>query len=192
MPRCVRRTAGFTLIELMIAVAIIGILAAIAIPNYMRFQLRSKSGEGKINVTSVKTSEIGYYAEFGTYVACSLSPVATPGDTKQAWVDNGGFDTIGWEPEGEVLFTYGVDVGPSGGPPFEMFVAEGLGDLDLDSELQSWGFVQPTPQGSAIAGSLAGDATVDCPASGTWDAQLGGRLQQTVGPCQPGMGQAVF
>jgi type IV pilus assembly protein PilA len=58
---------GFTLIELMIVVAIIGILAAIAIPNFLKFQARSKTGEAKANLKGIFTSEKSYYQEHDSY-----------------------------------------------------------------------------------------------------------------------------
>ena len=61
---------GFTLIELMIVVAIIGLLAALAIPNFMRFQARSKQSEVKANLKSLFTAEKGYFAEKDTYSEC--------------------------------------------------------------------------------------------------------------------------
>ena len=48
------RKRGFTLIELMIVVAIIGILAAIAIPNFIKFQAKSKQSEAKTNLKAIR------------------------------------------------------------------------------------------------------------------------------------------
>ncbi|HEY1909113.1 MAG TPA: prepilin-type N-terminal cleavage/methylation domain-containing protein [Myxococcaceae bacterium] len=61
---------GFTLIELMIVVAIIGILAALAIPNFIKFQARSKQSEAKSNLKGLFTAERSYYQEHDTYTSC--------------------------------------------------------------------------------------------------------------------------
>ena len=59
---------GFTLIELMIVVAIIGILAAIAIPNFVKFQCRSKQSEAKTNLKALYVAEEAYRGEYDLYV----------------------------------------------------------------------------------------------------------------------------
>ncbi|RYZ36388.1 MAG: prepilin-type N-terminal cleavage/methylation domain-containing protein [Myxococcaceae bacterium] len=62
MNRLFRKKGGFTLIELMIVVAIIGILAAIAIPNFIRFQAKSKQSEAKTNLKAIFTAQKAYFA----------------------------------------------------------------------------------------------------------------------------------
>ncbi|MEK6713510.1 MAG: prepilin-type N-terminal cleavage/methylation domain-containing protein, partial [Nitrospirota bacterium] len=61
------REKGFTLIELMIVVAILGILAAIAIPNFMRFQAKSKQSEAKTNLGAIGTTAEAWRTENDTY-----------------------------------------------------------------------------------------------------------------------------
>ena len=61
-----RKNKGFTLIELMIVVAIIGILAAIAIPNFIKFQARSKQSEVKSNLKGLYTTQRAFYQEHDT------------------------------------------------------------------------------------------------------------------------------
>jgi prepilin-type N-terminal cleavage/methylation domain-containing protein len=63
----IKRMKGFTLIELLIVVAIIAILAAIAIPNFLEAQTRSKVARVRADLRSVATGIESYYVDMSTY-----------------------------------------------------------------------------------------------------------------------------
>ena len=63
----IRGQKGFTLIELMIVVAIIGILAAIAIPNFLSYQARARQAESRTNLGGVYVAESAFFANGGRF-----------------------------------------------------------------------------------------------------------------------------
>jgi type IV pilus assembly protein PilA len=79
----VKGQKGFTLIELMIVVAIIGILAAIAIPNFLRYQAKSRQSEAKTNLGAVFVAETAYFSENSRYGSFSEIGYALTGTTNR-------------------------------------------------------------------------------------------------------------
>ena len=61
------KQAGFSLVELMVVVGIIGILAAIAVPKLQQFTAKAKQSEAKIGLKNVDTMQQAYYAENSRY-----------------------------------------------------------------------------------------------------------------------------
>ena len=88
-----QKQQGFTLIELMIVVAIIGILAAIAIPSYQDYTARAQVSEAVSLTAGFKTPLAEYYQTKGSFAA-GLKPTDVASTTNGKYVRNIAFDKI--------------------------------------------------------------------------------------------------
>lgn len=61
---------GFTLVELMVVVAIIGVLSAVAIPNFKKYQAKSKTSEAKLQLSAGYTAMQSWYSDYDNYSTC--------------------------------------------------------------------------------------------------------------------------
>lgn len=114
---------GFTLIELMIVVAIIAALAFVAVPRFMTFLHKSKRAEVYINLSALYTAEKAYFAENNKY-------------SKILFGEGG----IGWEPEGQIKYSYGFS-GQEGVNYFKGSLDAPINQLSSYSHLDDNSFV---------------------------------------------------
>jgi len=127
-----RRHSGFTLVELMIVVAIIGILAAIAVPNFIRFQARAKQSEAKTTLRGYFTSQGNFFAEYDQFTSV--------------------LSRLGFSPERGNRYAYIASQSPAKWQDRTGMTlsAEGYDAIEVDTfKLGNGALAQPTRSGSA-------------------------------------------
>jgi type IV pilus assembly protein PilA len=118
---------GFTLVELLITVAIISLLAALALAGYLRYFHSAQSAEARAVFGQIRAGEEGYRVEELQYLSCSSAigagsyyPNATPNDTKWSWQRStdprytsatSGWQMLNVNPDGPVRYGYAVMAG---------------------------------------------------------------------------------
>ena len=131
MKSTVNDRRGFSLTELMIVVAIIGILATIAIPKFMTYQAKAKQTEAKNNLVAIHTSEIAYFAENNGYIDDFNAIGFAVSGSSQCYYYEIGKSSIGTLPPGCTAST--LDQASQ-----NAFVAVAIGNIDGDSTCDVW------------------------------------------------------
>ncbi len=156
---------GFTLIELMIVVAILGILAAVAIPAFINYMKRAKTSEATVNLKSITEGAMSYFdAEHGATstthdlpASTNWTPNATPGASKMAVsgvLDDANFGNaswrdIGWAPSENFYYRYSFNRATA-----ETGAAMAIGNLDGDTTFSTFTRSLATYNGQITAGGL--------------------------------------
>jgi prepilin-type N-terminal cleavage/methylation domain-containing protein len=160
-----RNRQGYTLIELMITVAILGVLAALAIPTLSTYVARSKTSEAITNLNQLFKSAASYYSGdmSGKGIAATITgnctvedggpEPATPSGQKQPFVSSGhrSLEALRFKIGDYVYFSYGLrGVGEACGHSANtvLYTFYANGDLDDDGELSTFEMTAGTDEGN--------------------------------------------
>jgi prepilin-type N-terminal cleavage/methylation domain-containing protein len=139
-----QRSKGFTLIELMLTVAIVGILTALAAPQYQQFQRKAKISEAKANLGSIATTAIAHFAANNTFVVTALSQFgyATTGRTRYtSWYPVSGAATAipGSSSSAPCDTAPAAAAASTPAASVSGFTAAAKGQIDSDETCDEWG-----------------------------------------------------
>ena len=122
---------GFTLIELMIVIAIMGLLAAIAMPTWLEMQLRAKRTEPYVQIQAIATAENGYHAAYDSYLDLDNNPGTSLTKELRPFIpETAGWPTLGYRPDGDIRCNYRAEVFGSG----TWFRVDANCDIDNDND----------------------------------------------------------
>lgn len=139
-----KQVSGSLLVELMIVVAIMGLLAMLGMPSFMKFLAKTKRTEAYVNLNSIYAAQKAYWAEHGTYSA-----------------QLNGAGGVGWHPEGyhgggaDENFNYTYGFAGAEGKNYFTGKLGAPGSALSGSRADAKGFI------AVAAGDIDGDGTLD-------------------------------
>ena len=140
---------GFTLIELMIVVAIIGILAAVAIPAFMDYMKKSKKTEASLQLNKISKNDKVYFVTSANFVTTNGAAKPSSATNCKYAVDtswaHSGWAALDFQIDEPNLFQYSYTGGTTSA------VANAVGDLDCDGTKITYGLFMTAPNGNAAA-----------------------------------------